>query len=247
MFSHDTSLKKNNIPQIFAFLLLVLILFIAGFPGYLSGNWQWKEPPSVANLKEVKQIRQTGLNISGWETLETVQRQIGGQKWLWQKIKQKNSDKISYLLLLPQNGPRNQPQTEWTEIKGFWQWKIAQFEKREFTFEPKIKPVAKVSQYKNSDNNYQIEADFFRAVFKNRQTYAVLQWYATPGGGSPSTFKWFVADQMAQLRKERVPWVAVNIMIPIEPLGEVKKHWSTVQSLGQQVQTSLIVNSFQKK
>ncbi len=238
MISNDTSFQKNNIPHVFAVLLLILILLISGVPGYLSGNWQWKEPPRVANLKEVKQIRKTGLKLSGWETLETVERQIGGHKWLWQKIKQKNSDKISYLLLLPQNGPRNQPQTEWMEIKGFLQWKVAQFETPEFTIQPTDS---------SSNTNNKIKANFFRAVLKNRQTYAILQWYATPNGGSPSTFKWFVADQMAQLRKERVPWVAVNIMIPIEPLGEVKENWSIAQSLVEQVQASLVVNSFQKK
>ena len=238
MISNDTSFQRNNIPHVFAVLLLILILLISGVPGYLSGDWQWKEPPSVANLKEVKQIRQTGLKLSGWETLETVERQIGGHKWLWQKIKQKNSDKISYLLLLPQNGPRNQPQTEWTEIKGFWQWKVAQFETPEFTIH---------STGSSSNTNNKIKANFFRAVLKNRQTYAILQWYAMPNGGSPSTFKWFVADQMAQLRKERVPWVAVNIMIPIEPLGEVKENWSIAQSLVEKVQASLVVNSFQKK
>lgn len=238
MISNHTSFQRNNVPHIFAFLLLILILLISGLPGYLSGDWQWKEPPSVANLKEVKQIRKTGLKLSGWKTLEIVERQIGGHKWLWQKIKQKNSDKISYLLLLPQNGPRNQPQTEWTEIKGFWQWKVAQFETPEFTIQPNDS---------SSDISNKIKANFFRAVLKNRQTYAILQWYAMPNGGNPSTFKWFVADQIAQLRKERVPWVAVNIMIPIEPLGEVKENWSLAQSLVEQVQASLVVNSFQKK
>lgn len=243
MISNHTFVKKNHVPHIFAFLLLILILLIGGVPGYLSGNWQWKEPPSVTNLKEIKDIRNTGLNLSGWETLETAERQIGGQKWLWQKIKQKKSDKISYLLLLPQNGPRNQPQTEWTEIKGFWKWKVAQFQTPEFT----IKPIVKASQPQSLDISHKIEANFFRAVLKNRQTYAVLQWYATPHGGSPSPFKWFFADQMAQIGKERVPWVAVNIMIPIEPLGEVKKNWSIAQSLGEQVQASLVVDSFHKK
>ena len=238
MFSNYTFFPKNNFPQIFAFLLLTLILFIGGVPGYLSGHWQWKEPPSVTNLKEIKQIRQTGLNLSGWETLQTVEKQMGGYKWLWQKIKQKNSDQISYLLLLPQNGPRNQPQTEWTEIKGFWQWNVAQFQTVEFTVKP--------SQPQNSNTSNKVEANFFRAVLKNRQTYAVLQWYATPYGGSPSTFSWFFADQVAQLKKQRIPWVAVNIMIPIEPLGEVKKNWSIAQSLGEQVQASLMVDSFQK-
>lgn len=233
-----TYLKKNNFPQIFA-LLLLLILFFSSVPGYLSGNWQWKEPPSVVNLKQVKQIRQTGLNISGWETLEIVEREISGHKWLWQKIKQKNSDRISYLLLLPQNGPRDQPQTEWTEMKGFWGWKVAQFQTPEF--------MVKSSSSQNRNTSHKVEANFFRAVLKNRQTYAVLQWYATPDGGSPSPFKWFLADQIAQLRKQRVPWVAVNIMIPIEPLGEVKQNWSIAHSLSEQVQANLVVNSFQGK
>ena len=235
--------NKIPLPQLLAFLLLLLLLLIGGVPGYFTGDWQWKQPPSVTNLKEVKQIRQTGLNLSGWETLETVERQIGGHKWLWQKIKQKNSEKISYLLLLPQNGPRDQPQTEWTEIKGFWGWNVAQSQTAEFIVKPSQTHNSNTS---NSNTSNKVEANFFRAVLKNRQTYAVLQWYAMPDGGSPSPLKWFFADQMAQLSKQRVPWVAVNIMIPIEPLGEVKKNWSIAKSLGEQIQASLVVDSFQR-
>ena len=238
MISNYKSLTKIYFPQLFAFFLLLLLLLIGSVPGYFSGNWEWQEPPSVTNLKEVKQIRETGLKLSGWETVETVERQVGGQKWLSQKIKQKGSDKISYLLLLPQNGPRNQPQVEWTEVKGFWQWNIAQFQTVKFTVKP--------SSTQNSNTTNKVEANFFRAVFKNRQTYAVLQWYAMPDGGTPSPLKWFFADQIAQLSKQRIPWVAVNIMIPIEPLGEVKKSWSIAKSLGEQVQASLVLNSFQR-
>ncbi len=89
-----------------------------------------------------------------------------------------------------------------------------------------------------------MEARFFRAVTQ-QDTFGVLQWYALPNGGHSSPFRWFVGDQLAQWRKQRVPWVAVSILVPMEPLGQVEKIWPLAESIGQTVQAALMAESLQ--
>ena len=84
-----------------------------------------------------------------------------------------------------------------------------------------------------------VEARFFRA-WTQRRTVAVLQWYAWSGGGNPAPSRWFFADQLAQLRRNRVPWVAVCLQIPIEPLGDIEASRPLAESLGKVVQTALM-------
>lgn len=223
--------KERYFAQIVTLLLLLLILVIGAVPGYLKGNWQWEEPPPVTNLKKLKRIRQTGLALPGWQTIEQAEQPIGEQKWSLQLIKKQDSKIEAVLLLLPQNGPRKQPQVEWTEINGWgrlrWgQWDIAQSRLVEFTVK---QPQAKV------------KARFFRAATKE-QTFAVLQWYAWRDGGDPSTLQWLLADQIAQLQKQRAAWVAVSILVPMEPLGKIDTVWSEVKSLGETVQDTLMTN-----
>ncbi len=225
--------KERYFAQVVTLLLLLLILLIGAVPGYLKGNWQWEEPPPVTNLKKLKQIRQTGLLIPGWQTIEQAEQPIGEQKWSLQLIKKQDTNIEAVLLLLPQNGPRKQPQVEWIEIDGWgrsrWgQWDIAQSRLVEFTL--------KQSQVK-------VKARFFRAATKE-QTFAVLQWYAWRDGGNPSTLQWLLADQIAQLQKQRAAWVAVSILVPMEPLGKINTVWSEIKSLGETVQNTLITNEF---
>ncbi|BDI16492.1 hypothetical protein ANSO36C_22940 [Nostoc cf. commune SO-36] len=222
--------------QVAALLLLLLLLAMAGLPGYLTGRWQWKQPPPITNLKELREIRKTGLTLPGWQNIEQTEQQIGEHKWSLQVIKKEGSQSQAILLLLPQNGPMDQPEVEWTDVNGWgrsrWgKWDVAQFRSAEFT----VKPPAKLA----SNVQTQVEARFFRASTP-QQTFAVLQWYATPDGGTPSPFRWFLADQLAQWHKQRTPWVSVSILIPMEPLGQVETSWFLAQSIGETVQAALM-------
>jgi cyanoexosortase B-associated protein len=224
----------------FSVLLLLLLLLVTGaVPGYLTGKWQWKQPPPVTNLKLLKEIRSKGLNVSGWKTLEQVEQEIGTNKWSLQLIEQESSQKKAILLLLPQNGPMDQPEIEWTDISGWgksrWgKWDIAQERSAELI----------VKQSANQSNSQtKVEAIFFRAVTK-QDTFAVLQWYALPNSGYSSPFRWFLADQLAQWQKHRAPWVAVSILVPMEPLGNVETTWPLVQSIGETVQSTLMTEVF---
>jgi len=156
-----------------------------------------------------------------------------------QILKKEGSESQAILLLLPQNGPMDQPEVEWTDVNGWgrsrWgKWDIAQYRSAEFTVQPPAKLTSKVET--------KVKARFFRAVTP-QQTFAVLQWYAMPDGGNPSPFHWFLADQLAQWRKQRTPWVGVSILIPMEPLGQVETSWPLAQSIGKTVQAKLIADS----
>ncbi|MCJ8282376.1 MAG: cyanoexosortase B system-associated protein, partial [Rivularia sp. ALOHA_DT_140] len=154
-------------------------------------------------------------------------------KWSVQVMEKEDGNLTAILLLLPQNGPKEQPQVEWTEINSWgrmqWgDWQVDQYRKAQFAVEqPKSKKKTEV------------KARFFRA-FSKKQTFAVLQWYAMPNSGHFSPLNWFWADQLAQWHKQRVPWVAVSLFIPMEPLGEVETTWEQVKSIGQMVQSRLL-------
>ncbi|MEH2287704.1 cyanoexosortase B system-associated protein [Nostoc sp.] len=236
MISFSKFFKENQLTQVAALLLLLVLLAMAGVPGYLTGHWQWKQPPAVPTLHELKQIRKTGLTLSGWQTIEQSEQQIGEHNWSLQVIKKEGSESQAILLLLPQNGPMDQPEVEWTDVNGWgrsrWgKWDVAQSRSAEFTVKPSAQSAANVET--------KVEARFFRASTP-QQTFAVLQWYAMPDDGNPSPFHWFLADQLAQWRKQRIPWVGVSILIPMEPLGQVETSWSLAQSIGETVQAALM-------
>jgi cyanoexosortase B-associated protein len=230
MISFSKLLKENQFPKVAALLLLLLLLVIGAVPGYITGHWQWQKLPPITSLKQLRQLRHQGLNLPAWQTIEKSEQQIGGRKWLMQINKKQGTQTEAILLLLPQTDSKDQPEVEWTEIKSWQQWNVAQYRPAKFTVK---QPSAEVK----------VEARFFRASTM-KQTFAVLQWYAFPNGGNPSPIRWFVADQLAQLRKQRAPWVGVSIMIPMEPLGQVETTWSLTKSLGEIVQEALMAGFF---
>jgi cyanoexosortase B-associated protein len=230
MISFSKLLKENRFPQIAALVLLLLLLGFGAVPGYFAGHWQWQQLQSPTTLKQLKQLHRGGLKIPGWQTTEQRDQQIGGRRWSLQVMKKEGLQKEVMLLLLPQKDGKDQPQVEWTEMNGFWQWDVAQERSAEFS----------VTQ--QADSPQKVQARFFRGSTK-QQTFSVLQWYAMPNGGNPSPLKWFLADQLAQLRKSRTPWVAVSILIPMEPLGQLETTWDEAQSIGKTVQAALLTSS----
>ncbi|WP_017652578.1 cyanoexosortase B system-associated protein [Fortiea contorta] len=237
MISLSKLLKQDKWNQVVVLLLLLLLLGLAGIPGYITGQWEWKQPLPVSTIKELRQIRKMGLSLPGWQTIEQAQPQVGEKKWTLQVIKQQNSQTQAMLLLLPQNSPKDQPEVEWSEINGWgrlrWRkWDIAETRLATFTLK---QPTA-----------ITVEARYFRASTP-QETFAVLQWYALPNGGHPSPLRWFLADQLAQWGKQRTPWVGVSILIPMEPLGQVETVWPLAESLGKTVQSALMTAALENQ
>jgi cyanoexosortase B-associated protein len=134
------------------------------------------------------------------------------------------------LMLMPQNYYKNHPNVEWVDLQGIEKWKTDSHKTLKFA-------AAEGSQQ-------QVKARFFRAW--NKQTVAVMQWYAWPQGGHYASGHWFWADQMAQLKRQRVPWIAVSLKIPIEPLSDVKEIEALTLSLAQNIQNTLNREIFQQ-
>ena len=231
-------LHKYQLSKVILVVLLLIVLVVGAVPGYITGKWSWKNTPQMTNFRDLKQIREDGLTISDWETISHQKIPIADHKWLVQKVEK--DDRSVILLLLTPNGPKDQPQVEWMDINGFNRWKTDSEQRVKFTLEIADNGNVITDSEKQSSN---IEARFFRG-WTNKQTYAVMQWYAWPGGGSPETGDWFWGDRSAMLSRKRLPWVAVNILFPIEPLGDIEPYLPQLISIGKKIQASLMTEAF---
>ncbi len=217
--------KRWSILRISLILLLSTLIIVGAAPGYIrGGNWSWLNVPPTANIQQIKGILSTGLVLDNWQIVERQQIKIGGHRWVGQIIKQEDSQPIM-LLLKPQTYYLNKPEVEWMDINGLERWKTDSHSQIQFT----------VSQ---EENSLPTTARFFRA-WNQRQTFAVVQWYAFPQGGHYAVSSWFWRDLMAQLRGNRISWVAVSLRIPINPLEELEVAQPFAQSLAEQVQAEL--------
>jgi len=211
-------------------LLLVLLLFLLGgaaVPSYIKGKWHWKEPPTVPGLKKLQELQGKGIKVPGWETNQQVTIQAGGRKWLLHELSQGNQKAL--LLLRSQRGSTEQPQVEWMDINGYWRWEPDADIGSEFTVD-----------------SAPVNARYFRGITQG-QTYAVMQWYAFPDGGHPAASHWFWRDRFYQLSGNREPWVAVCIIVPIEPFGDIENVRPLMESLGKTVQAALMAGPLKRE
>lgn len=228
-------MKSVSLPKLLRFQLskvvllgfLIVLMGIGAIPGYVTGYWPWAQPPRVTHIKQIKSLREKGLTLPNWQNLNHQVQQIGGHKWSIQELQGDAQTQVT-LLLLPQSDHTDQPEVEWMDINGFKEWETDS--ERDLPF----KVDAKGQQAPAN-----VEARFFRA-WTQQQTFAVLQWYAWPKGGSPAPSRWFWADQIAQGQRHRMPWVAVSLLIPIEPLGDIETVRAVALSLGQTIQSTLM-------
>ncbi|NEO97491.1 MAG: cyanoexosortase B system-associated protein [Symploca sp. SIO2E9] len=223
-------------PRIALLCFLVILIVIGAVPGYLRGNWSWSQLPPVVNLKQIRAIRKTGLKLGEWKTLKQETVELGGHKWSFQAIEGDYSKPV-LLLLRPQDSSKSQPQVDWADINSTQRWKRDSVKIIKFAVEGS--QLSQSVEASKLEKTVTVEARLFRAWTK-RQTFAVLQWYAWPEGGHPAPGRWFWADQLAQLHRKRVPWVAVCIQIPIKPLGNLEEFQPLATSLAKIVQNALM-------
>lgn len=216
-------------PKVLLIVLLAGLVCLGTLPGYLAGGkWRWQAPPQVKVLRDLKELTKTGLAIPGWQTLKQKTQTIGEHEWLQQELSDANQTKAT-LLLLPQRGSTRQPQVEWTDINGFKGWRTDSQRQVEL----------------GSQESGRFTVQFLRAwtplgAETLSQTYAVMQWYAWTNGGHPSPSRWFFTDRFLQWQNRRAAWVAVSLLLPIEPLDDVEKYRSTIEPLAQTVQSTLM-------
>ncbi len=224
--------NPDRLTRIILLLFLTIILTIGAVPGYLAGKWQWQNPPAVKALAQLRVIRKQGLQVPGWPTQEQRTVTLDGHSWSIQQIKNDRNEDAS-LFLFTQNGPKDQPQIEWSEINGIQRWQTDSDGEQSFD----VKLADSNSSVTNSVTS-SVTAKIFRA-WTAKRTYAVLQWYAWSDGGHPNPSRWYGADRIAQLKGQRQPWVAVAILFPMEPLDDLNKYRDRLTELAKTVQLQL--------
>lgn len=232
---NDRPSRKLSWPLWVLVGFLLVMVAIGAIPGYLKGSWEWRSPPKVVALKELRQVRKTGLTLDRWETLEQMEINLGGHRWSYQKL-QGDWEEPVILLFLIQNSDLDQPRVEWIDVNGFVQqifssWKTDSHQIKTWNV--------------NTDSNQvvKVRSRFFRG-WNPVQTYALVQWYAWPTGGDPAPVNWFMADRLAQTKGDRAPWMAISLLIPMEHLGDLEEVEEISQSLVQTIQTTLMETVF---
>ena len=51
---------------------------------------------------------------------------------------------------------------------------------------------------------------------------------------------WFFADRLAQFQGKRQPWIAVSILLPMEPLDDLNKYRDKITALAQPIESRLL-------
>lgn len=242
----NQSLRSPHQSALLRTLVVLVILAIAVFriaPHYMTGEWAWAIPPQLNHIQHLKTLQQQGIALPGWRTLNQEVVEIGGHQWSVQSIVTAETDVITpqntvWLLLRPQVWHRDLPQVDWMDITGIQQWMADSRRILSFTVPSRLPDGAPDPAHPIS-----VKAQFFRG-WNTQRTYAVLQWYAWSTGGDAAPSRWFWVDQWSQWHnRQRTPWVAVSMLIPIKPLGDITTAQSLAETLGSLIQTTLLTHT----
>lgn len=217
--------KPRSWPKWIVVLVLSAIIAAVSIPQYLSGQWPWLSPPDVAQISTIRSLKETGLALDGWSEDFQQKIPIGGDQWSVQQLTHTRglSPEQMVLFLKPQGRAKDQPEVEWIDLKGSQNWQTSNHRRM---------------------RNGSLNIETFRA-WNSGQTFAVAQWYALPQGGHPAPHHWFWLDQKYQWsRGERLPWVAVSVLVPMPPLGDISPFYADLERISQLVQVSLAESVF---
>ena len=216
---------KKKLPGNYLLLLCLLLILILGgiLPNLISGQWSWLDQPRISNMQKMLALQESGIKFSDLKTIDQSQGEIGEGKWSLQVVETPEGKRIT-VLLKPQVYYKNQPGLEWSDITSISRWN--QGETTELSIPTRSGGKA--------------TARFYRAWTQN--TFAVVQWYAWLGGGHYDPSVWYWLDQWAQLKRQRVPWIAVSLVIPLEPTKELQTLTPFALNLAGEVQSNLEQN-----
>lgn len=245
--SSKPSAEPSSRSLLYKFWVVLFVLAIAAasaLPAYFTGTWVWTNEPELTNIQDLRQLQQHGLSLPGWQTQGQAVWEIGGHRWSVQEIipdpptqpatNANSAVNSAVLMMRPQTWHRDLPQVDWMDINGVQQWTADSQRTLQFTVNSPV-----------TNEPASIEARFLRG-WSQQRTYAVVQWYAWADGGSPAPSRWFWADQWSQLHdRDRTSWVAVSLLIPIKPVGDIETVRSQATELAQLVQSQLMTTVFQ--
>ena len=204
-------------------VVLAVAIAAVALPDYLNNQWPWQSPPQVPQISNVRNLRETGIELEGWSTVFQDQVPIGGGDWLLQQLQNREETAPEQpeqliVFLRPQTYSQDQPEVEWVDLRGAQRWRLDSQRRRRYG---------------------DLTVDTFRA-WSADQTFAGAQWYALPQGGHPAPARWFWRDQLRQwTHGQRLPWVAVTVLMPIPPLEDISQFSAQLARLSQAVQAAL--------
>lgn len=224
-----------------ALIFLLVMVTVGAAPGYLQGNWRWTWVSPITNLQELREVRQTGIEVPNWITSDRGERLVGSKKWAAQQIYPASDDNNTesdgdraaqsnalQVMLLPLLSDKDQPQVEWSDWAGMVG--ITTDSERFVDL-----------QASTGGQRATFTVRLLRGWMEDNTTLVMAQWYAWPGGGSPRPSDWFWADRGSQIRRHRLPWIAVNMVMETErPLDELADYQDLLIDAAIDVQTGLI-------
>ncbi|HSM83788.1 MAG TPA: cyanoexosortase B system-associated protein [Nodosilinea sp.] len=213
-------------------MALAALAAVGIVPAYLTGQWPWANTPQVAQIDQLRALETTGLPLPGWQLVTVDDIPINRQTWSLAEYQPAGADaSVSRVavLLHPQPWHSNQPQLEWVDLAGAQNWRLESLGRLQVAAAGATGPVT---------------ARWFRA-WGDRQSFAVVQWYAMPTGGHPSPSRWFWANQRSQLtHRALTPWVAVSLLLPMAPLDTLDAYQPLAVELTALIQQQLTETVF---
>ncbi|BAU41773.1 cyanoexosortase B system-associated protein [Leptolyngbya sp. O-77] len=223
-------------------LLLLAIALAAALPGYFGKPRPWAQPPQMAKLAQIQALRQSGLSLPGWQTESREEIRIGVRRWSMQTLGREPSSPLAtpssespesaILLLRSPMRSEDAPEIDWVSFSGEFGLRVDSRRNLRFSV--------------NASDGQPIPVNTrFSRHWNAEQTYAVVQWYAWPKGGSADPGRWFWADQRMQwTQQQRMPWVAIALLVPMEPLGNLEEARADAELLAKAVQSALMAGAF---
>lgn len=205
--------------------LLAIMVCVGLAPSLVSGQWPWDKPLRAPGLERLNALNESGAPLPNWTLKQHQIISVNGVDWSLSEYEPSAANDFTRLALLlrPQPWHDDQPTVEWVDLRGVQNWRVGL--QVNLTLAADTAPAT---------------ARYFQAN-TDQQTLVVLQWYAWPSGGHFSPGKWFWADQASQWRSgQRTPWVAVSVLLPIEPFGDIRAYEAAATELGGEIQRSLM-------
>jgi cyanoexosortase B-associated protein len=213
---------KKRIPANHLLLLALLTLLAIGALArdLTHRGWDWMSTPKIANIQRMAKLKKSGIEIPGTKMIDRREVRIGEGEWSAQIIEPSDGTRIT-VLLKPQIYYKDQPEVEWSDVQSIARWKSERSADLVFP----------------SPSGGTVTARFYRAWQTN--TFAVVQWYAWLGGGHHDNAVWYWQDQRARLTRQRTPWIAVSIHIPLEPTKKIDSARPLALDLAEKIQSEL--------
>lgn len=260
---------RTSFAPIWLAIALLAIATAVVLPNYFTGQWAWSQVPSLPETKALRALAKEGISLSDWQVADQQILELGHKKWFVQaltldraqeldesRLENRNVSRLDsallkvpvdvserlqeepiFLFLRAQSDVKDEPLVEWIDFDGLQQWTADQVQSVRLTLPSTL--GSEVSNMSSASKPLSLLTRYFRG-WTQSYTYAVMQWYSWPTGGGAKISDWFWADQWMQLRKhQRMPWVAVTVLVPIKPLGDIKTTQPLVEAIAQDIQTAL--------